>query len=158
MLNPLVKFIKLTLNETLKHELLILSYQKQYCVITFKTRMHSSRMRTAHSLTVFHSIRSAQPPWMQTPWMQTTLMQTPTAGYRSLPPGCRSPGAQPPWMQTPWMQTPRCKPLLDADPLDANHLDADPLPLWIRTPYSPWMQTPFQIPHVTIAHCSQKMM
>ena len=48
-----------------------------------QTRMHSSRMRTAHSLTVSCSIRwgggSAQPPWMQTPWSQTPLPRpTPT--------------------------------------------------------------------------------
>ena len=43
------------------------------------TRMHSSWMRTARSLTVSHSVRwwggggSGQPPWIQTPpfWMQT---------------------------------------------------------------------------------------
>ena len=69
----------------------------------FYTKMHSSRMRTAHLLTVSHSIPCIS-------W-----------GIRGLdrPRGCRIPlpdadsldvdpaGGRPPQMQTPWRQTPR---------------------------------------------------
>ena len=58
-----------------------------FCVILCQTRMHSSRMHTAHSLTVSLGILrgvSAQPPWIQTPQMQSPL------------------DADPPFMQTPW--------------------------------------------------------
>ena len=66
--------------------------------LDFKTRMHSSRMRTAHLLTVSRSIPCVS-----------------GGGGEGLP---NSPGCRPPWRQSPWMQTP-----LEAYPLP---LDADP--------------------------------
>ena len=75
--------------------------------------MHSSRLRTARSLTVSRSIGGGRvggvlpnpprcrPPWMQTPlWMQTpTQMQTPLLDAVP-PPGCRPPGCGSPCGQT----------------------------------------------------------
>ena len=77
------------------------------------TRIHSSKMRTAHLLTVPCSDgESAQPPWMQTPldtdlsldadhpWMQTPLDADPTWMQMS-PLMQTTPGCRPLWMQTP---------------------------------------------------------
>ena len=64
------------------------------------TRMHSSRMRTARSLSVSHSIRWGG--WvLPSPLDTDPQMQTP-------PPGCRPrlDADTSPWMQTPWIQTP----------------------------------------------------
>ena len=88
--------------------------------------MHSSRIRTARSLTVSHSIPGG--------YAQPTMDADTSPGCRPLP-ECRPPDADPhrcrlPWMQLPWIQTPLDGDLLDADPLDADALDA------------PWMQTP----------------
>ena len=94
-----------------------------------RTRMHSSRMCTAHSFTVSHSIRwggSAQHSQMQTPpWMQPPLWcRPPSPECRpppdvdppdadppdADPPQCRPPQAEPPWMQNPlWRQTCPCE-------------------------------------------------
>ena len=75
--------------------------------------MHSSRMRTARSLTVFHSIgggRSAQPPECRTPLNADPFQD---ADFLDADPQMQTPlDADPPWMQTPldadppWMQTP----------------------------------------------------
>ena len=64
--------------------------------------MHSSRMRTARSLTVSHSIQWGvlpNPPWMQIPLDVDPL--------HAEPPGCRSPG---------------CRPQLDADLPPVNRM------------------------------------
>ena len=71
--------------------------------------MHSSRMRTAHSLTVSRSILGGG-----------VCIQ---GGLGRHPPGCRPP----PWMYTSWM---RITLLLDAEPpprmQTSPPLDADP--------------------------------
>ena len=59
--------------------------------LDFKTRMHSSRMRTAHLLTVSRSIPCVSGGGRVCPWMQTPLDADPPGGIPP-PPGCR-----PPW-------------------------------------------------------------
>ena len=82
-----------------------------------KTRMHSSRMRTARLLTVScipGEGGSAQPTLdADLLWMQT-------------PPRCRSPRCRP----SSGCRPPGCRPPLDADP----SLDADPPPPGCRLP------------------------
>ena len=77
------------INENLPPQIRILGK-----ILKHKTRMHSSRMCTAHLLTVFRSIQ--------------------LGGLLNPPPGCRPPGCRPPPRCRPhlWMLTP-----LDADPL-----------------------------------------
>ena len=81
------------------------------------TRMHSSRMRTAHSLTIFYSI-----PCILGESLPNPLDADP------LPPGYR-----PPWMQTPspgcrpsWMQTPLSNACWEANPPSQCMLGSQP--------------------------------
>ena len=89
-----------------------------FSIFFSKKRMHSSRMRTARSLTVSHSIQLRglpnAPPRCGIPQMQTPLDADP-------------PDADPQMQTLPWMQTPPgCRPSWMQTPLDADPPDADP--------------------------------
>ena len=88
------------------------------CIIAiFKTRMHSSRMCTAHSL----------PYW----------------GYQGVSPGKRLPGQRISWTETPlWTETPMDRDLPTDTPLTETTLDRDSTPL---PPWTDSRQTPVKI-------------
>ena len=90
-----------------------------------ETRMHSSRMPTALSLSDRGVSVTENPPWTEnpldrdTPWTETPSGQRPSQTETCLdrdpldrdPPGHRSPGQKPPgqrlrWTETPWTETP----------------------------------------------------
>ena len=84
--------------------------------INFKTRMHSSRMRTAHSLPYGVSMTET-PPDRDSPLTETA----PPPDRDSIP-----------WTETPWTETPQTETPQTETPQDGDPLDRD------RGPPSPW--------------------
>ena len=107
--------------QSLKLCFFVLTFAKFICIIQtgniIKTRMHSSRMRTAHfPSSGGGSLRMKTPPRVQTPFL---------LGADPLPPGGRplSPRCRPPWMQTLFPQL-----CWEANPLPllkAGHVTSD---------------------------------
>ena len=77
--------------------------QNKYITKLSETRMHSSRMRSAHSSTI-------------------------TGGADRDPPGQR-----PPWTETPLDRESQTETPLDRDPPDRDPLDREPPPPWTET-------------------------
>ena len=107
-------------------------------VLHRKTRMHSSRMRTARSLP--YGGLSGRPPRQRPPWTETPLErdpQTETPMDRD-PPGKRPPDRDPSQTETPpWTETPEKRPPGKRPPRQRPLLDRDP-----SGQRTPWTETP----------------
>ena len=103
----------MSFSEIVEHNPIVILFCGGELESQLKTRMHSSRMRTAHSLTVARSIwwgGLSNPPWMQTPSLnadppgcRSTPRCRPTPFHADPFPGCRPPSALPSCEQNDWL-------------------------------------------------------
>ena len=111
-------------------------------VNVYKTRMHSSRMRPAHSLLHGGSLSRGVSPGHRPPWTQTPQDRETHPGQRSLPwtemPQTETSLDKDPSGQRPpplWTEIPQDRDPLDRDPLmEKTPLDRDFPPPWTETP------------------------